>query len=56
MTLQSKPRSPSLYELAASANKFVPRKVHPTWAPFLGIDMDDDVDNGLTNESSLPRP
>eukprot|EP00581_Thalassiosira_minuscula_P027701 CAMPEP_0183750700 /NCGR_PEP_ID=MMETSP0739-20130205/1256_1 /TAXON_ID=385413 /ORGANISM="Thalassiosira miniscula, Strain CCMP1093" /LENGTH=546 /DNA_ID=CAMNT_0025986791 /DNA_START=46 /DNA_END=1687 /DNA_ORIENTATION=+ len=37
MELKSTPRCPSLYELAAEATKFVPRKVHPTWAPFLGV-------------------
>jgi hypothetical protein len=59
MTLRSKPRCPSLYELAVCANKFVPRKVHPTWAPFLGIDMDNgDIMNPPMSEngSSLPRP
>ena len=35
MKLQRHPRCPSLFELAAEASKFVPRKVHPTWAPFL---------------------
>eukprot|EP01082_Thalassiosira_pseudonana_P009187 g8193.t1 g8193 contig28:79576-81650(+) len=69
MTLKSKPRCPSLYELAAEANKFVPRRVHPTWAPFLGIDEDDDGEeeeksststsfggNTWSSGSSLPRP
>ena len=37
MKLQREPRCPSLFELAAEASKFVPRKVHPTWAPFLPI-------------------
>lgn len=37
MKLQSRPRCPSLYELAAGSYKFVPRRVHPTWAPFLGF-------------------
>ena len=36
MVLRSKPRCPTLFELAAEAAKFVPRRVHPTWAPFLG--------------------
>jgi 5-methylcytosine-specific restriction endonuclease McrA len=59
MTLHTKPRCPSLYELAACANKFVPRKVPRTWAPFLGIDMEDgDMMNPPSpgNGSSLPRP
>jgi len=37
MELRSRPRCPTLFELAAEAAKFVPRRVHPTWAPFLGI-------------------
>jgi 5-methylcytosine-specific restriction endonuclease McrA len=37
MELKSKPRCPTLFELAAEAQKFVPRRVHPTWAPYLGI-------------------
>lgn len=37
MELQSQPRRPSLYDLAAGAAHFVPRRVHPTWAPFLGF-------------------
>eukprot|EP00571_Detonula_confervacea_P014764 CAMPEP_0172298878 /NCGR_PEP_ID=MMETSP1058-20130122/1327_1 /TAXON_ID=83371 /ORGANISM="Detonula confervacea, Strain CCMP 353" /LENGTH=447 /DNA_ID=CAMNT_0013008173 /DNA_START=126 /DNA_END=1470 /DNA_ORIENTATION=+ len=36
MKLQTEPRCPSLFELSAEANKFVPRRVHPAWAPFLG--------------------
>eukprot|EP00956_Cyclotella_meneghiniana_P044093 scaffold301725_cov86-Cyclotella_meneghiniana.AAC.5 len=59
MALQSKPRCPSLYELAATANKFVPRRVHPTWAPFLGIDMEN-IDTiepfSRGGGPSLPRP
>ena len=37
MELRSIPRCPTLFELAAEAQKFVPRRVHPTWAPYLGI-------------------
>ncbi len=36
MELRREPRCPSLYELAAEAGRFVPRRVHPTWEPFLG--------------------
>lgn len=56
MTLKTKPRCPSLYELAAEANKFVPRRVHPSWAPFLGIDVENDDTRSHINRSSLPRP
>lgn len=41
MKLRREPRCPSKYELAAEAGKMVPRRVHPTWKPFLGIDEDD---------------
>ena len=59
MASQSKPRCRSLYELAATANKFVPRRVHPTWAPFLGIDMENtDTIKPFSRGGgpSLPRP
>ena len=39
MELKSRPICPTLYELAASASNFVPRRVHPTWAPFLGMTL-----------------
>ncbi|KAL7517920.1 hypothetical protein ACHAWX_002794 [Stephanocyclus meneghinianus] len=56
MTLKTKPRCPSLYELAAEANKFVPRRVHPSWAPFLGIEAENVDTKSQGNGSSLPRP
>ena len=43
MELKTKPRCPSLFELASSATKFVPRRVHATWKPFLGLPMEDDA-------------
>jgi len=46
MQLIRQPRCPSKYELAAEAGKMVPRRVHPTWKPFLGIDDDDEDDKG----------
>ena len=39
MELKCRPKCPTLYELAASASNFVPRRVHPTWAPFLGMSL-----------------
>mmetsp|Transcript_23016 Transcript_23016/g.40396 ORF Transcript_23016/g.40396 Transcript_23016/m.40396 type:complete len:414 (-) Transcript_23016:65-1306(-) len=42
MELQAQPRCPSLYELSAEATKFVPRRVHPTWAPFLGLKTEEE--------------
>ena len=41
MKLQTVPRCPSLFELAAEATKFVPRRVHPTWAPYLGLSAEE---------------
>lgn len=37
MKLLSEPRCPSQMELAAKAARMVPRRVHPTWKPYLGI-------------------
>jgi hypothetical protein len=37
MRLHRNPRVPSRQELAAKAGKMLPRKVHPTWEPYLGI-------------------
>jgi len=61
MQLKSKPRRPSLYELAAEAQKFVPRRVHPTWAPYLGLDTGetqyasvDDISRGKRNRLKNP--
>mmetsp|Transcript_58764 Transcript_58764/g.70072 ORF Transcript_58764/g.70072 Transcript_58764/m.70072 type:complete len:374 (-) Transcript_58764:119-1240(-) len=36
MRLVREPRMPTAFELASEAGKLVPRKVHPTWTPFLG--------------------
>jgi hypothetical protein len=37
MRLIREPRCPTQMELAAKAARMVPRRVHPTWKPFLGI-------------------
>lgn len=39
MKLMREPRVPTSYELAAEAGKLIPRRVHPTWKPFLGLDV-----------------
>lgn len=39
MKLIREPRIPSKWELAANAQKMVPKKVHETWKPFLGMNM-----------------
>lgn len=37
MKLNRKPRCPSQRELAAISGRMVPKRVHPTWKPYLGI-------------------
>jgi hypothetical protein len=37
MRLLRPPQCPSQMELAARAAKMVPKRVHPTWKPYLGI-------------------
>ena len=37
MRLRRAPRIPTQYELAATASRMLPRRVHPTWEPYLGI-------------------
>lgn len=60
MQLKSKPRRPSLFELAAEAQNFVPRSVHATWAPYLGLDTGnvygavDDLSRGKRNRLKNP--
>jgi hypothetical protein len=39
MKLVREPRIPSKWELAANAEKMVPKRVHPTWRPFLGMNL-----------------
>lgn len=37
MKLQREPWCPTQIELAARAARMVPKRVHPTWKPYLGI-------------------
>ena len=37
MKLMQEPRVPTQMELAARAAKMVPRRVHPTWKPYIGL-------------------
>jgi len=40
MRLLREPKVPSMYELNQSAGRILlPRNVHPTWAPYLGLDI-----------------
>jgi len=39
MKLLREPVVPSSYELAAVAGRMMPRRVHPTWAPYLGMNQ-----------------
>lgn len=52
MELIRKPLCPSKYDLAAEAGKMVPRRVHPTWRPFLGMDEEDEEDKSLLEKES----
>ena len=51
MKLQREPRVPTQYELAAVAGRMLPRKVHPAWAPYLGIDVEHDAEDGSKGEA-----
>lgn len=53
MELKSRPKCPTLYELAASASNFVPRRVHHTWAPFLGMTLVSDGGGGGASSPSM---
>jgi hypothetical protein len=37
MKLLREPKCPTQMELAARAARMVPKRVHPTWKPYLGI-------------------
>ena len=37
MKLMQEPRVPTQMELAARAARMVPRRVHPTWKPYIGL-------------------
>jgi len=37
MSLIRQPLTPTKYDLAREASKFLPRKLHPTWKPYLGL-------------------
>mmetsp|Transcript_89 Transcript_89/g.138 ORF Transcript_89/g.138 Transcript_89/m.138 type:complete len:328 (-) Transcript_89:146-1129(-) len=39
MKLAREPRVPSKWELASNSEKLVPKNVHRTWRPFLGMNM-----------------
>ena len=40
MRLLNAPKIPSIYELNQKAGRILlPRNVHPTWAPYLGLDL-----------------
>jgi hypothetical protein len=42
MKLHREPRVPSHYDLASQASRMVPRRVDPTWKPFLGFAAEDE--------------
>jgi hypothetical protein len=45
MKLHSTPRAPTRHELALKAGKMLPRKLHPTWQPFLATVLLNDDEN-----------
>ena len=51
MKLSREPFVPTQYELAARASRMVPRRVHPVWAPYLGL-QHKPVSNGGNMSSS----
>lgn len=52
MRLIREPRCPTQMELAAKAARMVPRRVHNTWKPFLGIAETPKKNSGKTASSS----
>ena len=38
MRLQREPRVPTQFQLHHIAGKMLPKKVHPSWAPYLGLE------------------
>lgn len=46
MKLNRKPRCPTQRELAAISGRMVPKRVHPTWKPYLGIQQRPPKSNG----------
>ena len=52
MRLQRPPRAPSQYELAAIAGRMLPRRVHPTWEPYLGKSQQGDEPWASTSSAS----
>jgi len=51
MKIVQEPRVPTKWELATMAEKMVPKRVHQTWKPFLGMGMtpeSEDNDSGET--------
>ncbi|KAL7580749.1 hypothetical protein ACA910_001032 [Epithemia clementina (nom. ined.)] len=51
MKLRAPPRIPSQYELAMIASRMLPRKVHPTWQPYLPQDARKKTATNLKNGS-----
>lgn len=40
MKLSRRPRVPTQFQLHSVATKMLPSRVHPTWAPYLGVEAD----------------
>jgi hypothetical protein len=50
MKLLREPFVPSSYELAAVAGRMLPRRVHPTWKPYLGMINTDSSSSSSSSE------
>ena len=54
MKLRTEPRAPSRRELAGKAGKMLPRKVHPTWQPYMGeLAVPDDINSPTPDLATL---
>ena len=51
MKLRRKPRCPTQMELAAISARMVPKRVHPTWKPYLGIQERPSATSAAPNNS-----
>mmetsp|Transcript_28323 Transcript_28323/g.61671 ORF Transcript_28323/g.61671 Transcript_28323/m.61671 type:complete len:381 (+) Transcript_28323:290-1432(+) len=50
MRVLQEPRVPTQWELATMAGKMVPKRVHPTWQPYLGVLAPTDYDDNTVTK------
>lgn len=53
MRLIREPQIPSKFQLAAEAEKMVPRSVHSTWRPYLGLGLQPENNEVRENSKEL---